>query len=252
MGSFATLLLLAILPLALSAPPGTNQQLTASQNITTKWPRGTYSLPMVDNELACPSSSGVYWQIGYRMQDTETAIIPLIGGNVWSSPCHLRGPYGKLYTQLNFCNKKDTSFDPDYDWPAGEYCVLRNGGSCPTGFSEGWIQWDDEDGFDNSNEAHGSLPDGVYDENTLLYFCCREDGTYDAPMQLPTADEFFLYQKNRNYCQEVEGMYVEQEFFKWDGENNWVDFNDYEGGSTPYNGGFDDDHRLYFCYYTPM
>ena len=133
MGSFATLLLLAILPLALSAPPGTSQQLTASQNITTKWPRGTYSLPMVDNEIACPSSSGVYWQIGYRIQDTETLIVPLIGGNVWSSPCHLRGPYGKLYTQLNFCNKKDTSFDPDYDWPAGEYCVLRNGGSCPTG-----------------------------------------------------------------------------------------------------------------------
>ncbi|XP_072033169.1 uncharacterized protein [Amphiura filiformis] len=219
---------------------------------TTRWPRGQYGIPMDDTISACPSNSGLYWQIGYRIQDTESIIVPLIGGNEWSSPCHLRGPYGKLYTQLNYCMKDDTSNDPDYDWPSGEYCVYRKGSSCPTGFTEGWIQWDDEDGVDNSNEAHGSLPDGVYDKNTLMYFCCREDRAYDTPIDLPTVDPFFLFQKNRNYCQQVNGMNVAQEFFKWDGENNLVDFKDYEGGMTPFNAGFDDDHKLYFCYYTPI
>ena len=104
-----------------------------------RWPRGQYALPMEDSVLACPSSSGVYFQIGYRIQDTETFIVPLIGGNKWSSPCHLRGPYGKLYTQMNFCTKVDTSIDPDYDWPAGEYCVYKKGGACPAGGSN--ITW---------------------------------------------------------------------------------------------------------------
>ena len=120
------------------------------------------------------------------------------------------------------------------------------------GFTEGWIQWDDEDGLDNSNEAYGSLPDGVYDKNTLLYFCCREDGAFDTAIDLPTANPFFLLQRNRDGCQRVNGMNVALEYFKWDGENDWVDFNDYEGGMTPYNGGYDDDHKLYFCYYTPI
>ena len=106
---------------------------TQEEEEKERWPRGQYALPMEDSVLACPSSSGVYFQVGYRIQDTETLIVPLIGGNEWSSPCHLRGPYGKLYTQLNFCNKVDTSEDPHYDWPAGEYCVYRKGGSCPTG-----------------------------------------------------------------------------------------------------------------------
>ena len=101
---------------------------------TSKWPRGQYGLPMEDTVISCPSSSGVYFQIGYRRQDTETLIVPLIGGNEWSSPCHLKGPYGKLFTQLNYCNKVDTANDPDYDWPAGEYCVYRKGGTCPAGW----------------------------------------------------------------------------------------------------------------------
>ena len=85
-----------------------------------------------------------------------------------------------------------------------------------------------------------------------MYFCCRQDGSYDKPIDLPTIDPFFLFQKNRNYCQKVNGMNVAQEFFKWDGENDLVDFKDYEGGSTPFNQGFDDDHKLFFCYYTPI
>ena len=124
MEKIVTILLFGVITLTTASP---------AQKAVTRWPRGQYGLPMEDSVGACPSNSGVYFQIGYRIQDTETFIIPLIGGNEWSDPCHLRGPYGKLFTQLNFCNKVDTSDDPEYDWPAGEYCVYRKGGSCPTG-----------------------------------------------------------------------------------------------------------------------
>lgn len=40
------------------------------------------------------------------------------------------------------------------------------------GFKEGFIQFNDQDIFTN-NKAGGTLPDGVYDGNTKIFFCCR-------------------------------------------------------------------------------
>ena len=40
------------------------------------------------------------------------------------------------------------------------------------GFQSGYIYWDDQD-ISNHNEAKGSLPDGEYNKNTKIYYCCR-------------------------------------------------------------------------------
>ncbi|XP_033637903.1 uncharacterized protein LOC117298694 [Asterias rubens] len=206
------------------------------------WPIGTYSLPMTDSLSGCPNSA-FFWTTGRRFQDTQD----LWANNQWSDPCHLPGPYARNNVQQNFCSKMDNLVtESDLDWDEGEYCIFKKG-ICPSGFAEGWIKWDDQDAL-NSNEASGVLPDGVYDHNTLIYFCCREDGDPTVPILLPTADPFYLFRKNGK-CQAVEGMTLIEEWFRWDGEDDFVDFTKYSDGSVPFMDSRDDDHKLYYCYY---
>ena len=99
------------------------------------WPSGLYTLPMADTQTECPSSkSGIPWEYGFRYQDTESLIVPLIGGNEWSSPNHLLGPHGKLHMQWNFCSKTDTRDDKNSTaWSPGKYCIMKMGTTCPLG-----------------------------------------------------------------------------------------------------------------------
>ena len=93
------------------------------------WPRGMYSLPRAEGQQ-CPSS----WAVGDRLQDTETALVPLIGGNDWSDPCHLMGPYTTRRITWNFCTKNTIIGDPvDVDWAPGDYCIMKKGTTCPSG-----------------------------------------------------------------------------------------------------------------------
>jgi len=133
---------------------------------TITWPTGTYGLPMTNSLSGCPNSA-FYWMTGRRYQDTED----LFPSNEWSNPCHLLGPYAKNNMQQNFCTKTQAviSEEDKLEWDAGEYCIFKKG-ACPTGFTEGWIKWDDQDIL-NSNTVSGELPDGVYDHNTLIYYC---------------------------------------------------------------------------------
>jgi hypothetical protein len=56
------------------------------------------------------------------------------------------------------------------------------------------------------NKQSGALPDGVFDANTKLWFCCRDDGPYSSPISLPIDRPFILLQNSEsNYCQTVEG-----------------------------------------------
>ncbi|KAK2547116.1 hypothetical protein P5673_033110 [Acropora cervicornis] len=116
-----------------------------------------------------------------------------------------------------------------------------------TGFSEGWIKWDDED-TKNSNLASGRRPDGTYREDTLLYFCCRSDGSADTPIELPIRLPFFLL-KHASKCQAVMGMRVIEEWLFWDCEdkenkNRW-------SGELP-ESLLAKDIKLFFCYYFQM
>jgi len=63
----------------------------------------------------------------------------------------------------------------DTKWPDGSYCILRAGGSCPSGFSVGEIGFDTED-TDNSDFSSGTYGD-AYDYghagSWALVLCCK-------------------------------------------------------------------------------
>ena len=61
--------------------------------------------------------------------------------------------------------------------------------------------WDDEDN-DNDNRQTGVYPDGVYNVNTKMYFCCREDGPPSREIFLPNDNPFYLLKRFES-CQEV-------------------------------------------------
>jgi len=48
----------------------------------------------------------------------------------------------------------------------------------------------------------GVLPDGSYNKNTKVEYCCRNDGSAERPIQLPSSAPFYLY-KMDDICQEV-------------------------------------------------
>ena len=116
-----------------------------------------------------------------------------------------------------------------------------------TGFQSGWIRWDDEDSR-NSNHFRGQLPDGVYNGNTRIYYCCRSDGYATNAIMLPNGSPFVLFKHNTHLCQEVKGMKVTSEHFYWDCEDSSP--NNQHGGSIPYAdvGG---NIRIEYCYYYP-
>jgi len=41
-----------------------------------------------------------------------------------------------------------------------------------SGFSNGYLYWDDAD-ESNKNTFAGILPDGTYNSNTKIYYCCK-------------------------------------------------------------------------------
>eukprot|EP00057_Strongylocentrotus_purpuratus_P009596 XP_011664070.1 PREDICTED: uncharacterized protein LOC100893299 [Strongylocentrotus purpuratus] len=210
--------------------------------IPITWPKGTYGLPMP--HIGCPNNH-FPWAEGWRYQDTED-----VGAdNRWSNPCHLKGPYWANNMNSNFCMKTKTTED-NYDWPfqQGVYCVYKKG-ECPSGLSEGFVYWDDED-FANTNDFDGEIPDGSYDKNTRIYYCCMTDGYASNPIYLPTDHPFFLMKFNHQ-CQEVYGMKVTNEYFRWDTTDVFP--NDDHGGAHPYPGVVKgDDIILEYCYYEPL
>ena len=137
------------------------------------WPDGRYCLPMPPNKQ-CPSG----WEAGYRRHDSDDS-----GKKRCYNKRHGYAPHIFNYCQdlgWGFCCKTRSKYPPKKFWPRGQYCIFRRGGSCPTGFDHGYIFWDDED-EDNNNGVSGSLPDGVYNRDTKIYFCCRNDGHYYYP-----------------------------------------------------------------------
>jgi hypothetical protein len=202
--------------------------------VPIEWPSGTYGLVRPSGS-GCPSG----WNSGYRYHDTEDSD----SNNQWSSTLHLAGFRAKNNMRWEFCMKL---FDNGigYQWPKGQYCILKKS-SCPHGFHDGWIFWDDED-HDNRNSAGGTLPDGTYDKNTKMGFCCRTDGNPDRAILLPTSKPFILVAAT-NRCQKVRGMSTYPQWFRWDDEDN--DNIDSRSGKAPYDTGGSKDHKLHFCYY---
>ncbi|WAR03064.1 hypothetical protein MAR_009622 [Mya arenaria] len=189
----------------------------------------------------CPMI-GVKWLQGWRKFDTENTNPDnyfTVGINSF-----LSGYFDLSHIETRFCIKNNSSFTSyDMIWPTGSYCILKYGGSCPSGFQSGFIHWDNED-KDNANARGGTLPDGVYDSDTRIYLCCRNDGLTSTAISLPV-DRPFILMRLSAVCQTV--MCVTEVLVRWDDED---DVNDSDrGGMHPYDDGSILDHRLYFCYY---
>ena len=80
------------------------------------------------------------------------------------------------------------------------------------------VIWDDEDSA-NQNSLGGLVPDGHYDRNTKIEYCCRTDGYASIPIALPTGSPFVLIKSKSKQCQKVKGMGVTAEYFYWDNED---------------------------------
>merc|ERR1719315_979032 len=115
-----------------------------------------------------------------------------------------------------FC-MKTTSSTGSGNWPAGNYCIYRKG-SCPSGFSYGYLQWEARDFGDNW--YNGDFPDGVcgYEDYQKLWYCCRSDGSYSTYIELPTEEPFLLI-SNDGHCQYVKGMSYHQQYIEVNSEN---------------------------------
>ena len=136
------------------------------------WPDGKYCLPMPRSQK-CPSG----WKTGERRHDTEDHH----GSRYCGVKRHGWVPYNvDLCRNLGwrFCCKDKANYPATRKtWPKGEYCIFRKGGLCPRGFASGYLYWDDED-RNNQNKYSGVRPDGDYNRNTKMYFCCRNDAPY--------------------------------------------------------------------------
>ncbi|CAH1789306.1 unnamed protein product [Owenia fusiformis] len=221
------------------------------------WPSGFYGLPRVGplNESipldGCPTigSEGFVWSTGDRYFDTENTF----SSNSWTTGIHFPLTYGKDDIRLHFCMKTTdyAAICVPNTWPTGSYCLYRaSGQACPTGFEDGWLKWDDENIF-NSNSFSGELPYGIYDHNTKIHFCCRDDDSVSTPIHLPTDQPFYMFPKTTGACQAVMGMTSILELFHFDCEDYLIAANSLvdTGGNTPYLSTSGVNVDLYICYY---
>ena len=87
-------------------------------------------------------------------------------------------------------------------WPDGKYCMYKKGSSCPTGLDEGFVIWDDEN-KDNKNSREGVLPEGLFNEDTKIFFCCSTTGSASQEITLPNKAPFLLFAYDSILCQKV-------------------------------------------------
>ena len=132
-------------------------------------------------------------------------------------------------------------------WNTGFLKEMSIGLFCRAGLNEGYIKWDDED-HKNKNSISGALPDGTYNHNTLIQYCCRTDGYATNEIILPADKPFVLFKANSHQCQKVRGMVASEEYFYWDCEDSST--KNGAGGSRP-RATVDKNILMHYCYYIP-
>ncbi|GFO31145.1 metalloendopeptidase [Plakobranchus ocellatus] len=160
-----------------------------------KFPGGKYTLPA--HRSGCPDDS---FALGSRTQYND-------GGNKNSSNYALGGDISDKQVEQQFCSK--TPDGSDWKWPGADFCVYRKGGKCPKGFDEGFVQYNDRPTSTERNAVSGELPDGVFDENTRLEFCCQNMGFSNDELYLPSRKPFVLIKHPKKECHQVRGMHFE-------------------------------------------
>ncbi|KAK6185631.1 hypothetical protein SNE40_007823 [Patella caerulea] len=214
-----------------------------------KWPSGHYTL--IAPHTGCPDGrfdegSLTHWSDGRNWHKYT-----------WSEPkgrrLHLKGAHTWKRHTYYFCTSKNYS-PLGGEWPRGSYCILRKGGECPIGFKSGFIQFDNEIRSRRmSNSNHGELPDGEYGKDTLIQFCCRDDGLESQPIELPNDKPMILFQAKflgGDSCQVVSGMSHLLEFFVFDNIDTGISqLNGSVPRSSIYRGR---EFLIYYCYYEPL
>lgn len=97
------------------------------------------------------------------------------------------------------------------------------------------------------NRFGGTLPDGIYDGDTEISFCCRIDGNKSSPIPLPISKPFYLLAYGSSECQRVKGALVTEEFIQYDTED--TDNIDDWDGSHPDINTESDFPTITYCYY---
>ncbi|XP_068744791.1 uncharacterized protein [Montipora capricornis] len=116
----------------------------------------------------------------------------------------------------------------------------------------GWVRWDDENThIDYPNSLGGEVPDGIYGENTVIYFCCSTSGKNSEAILLPHKFPFYLIAFGSSRCQKVLNHKVTSEYLQFDDEdqgnsNAYSHISPFGAGEDPYN------NRIYYCYYEPI
>ncbi|XP_022783076.1 uncharacterized protein LOC111323895 isoform X2 [Stylophora pistillata] len=207
------------------------------------WPAGSYGIPKPVS--GCPLTTGFQWEKGWRAHDTNG----VSSNNSRSHDFHLDAKVDESKVQRSFCIKTSTIDDHNRpNWPQGRYCIYKKG-TCPANFKEGYVYWDDDDSNKNKNKRSGTLPDGTFNENTRIEFCCRSDGEKDTPILLPSDSPFFLLAYKSDKCQMVKWAIARAEWIYYDTQNN--NNMDGRGGGFPYDAREREQHqKIYYCYYT--
>jgi len=220
--------------------------LTEGFSHAAQWPAGKYGLPMAKS--GCPTANGFSWDVGYIYQDLEdnnslttTSLNFHLNAAVLAS--------GDIYQRFCMKTNKSTSIDIGRaNWPYGNYCIYKKGSRCPWGLVEGYVLWDDENGRSgvNLNFHNGSLPNGDYNQDTKILFCCQSVGSPDSPVELPIDTPFYLIAFNNKKCQEVLKTIHTTEYIRYDTEND----NNHDKQAYPYPFGADlYPPYIYYCFY---
>merc|ERR1711976_184078 len=204
------------------------------------FPKGTYALPKANN--ICPKYGFKTW---FYYQDTED----YYNGNRWPSDMGMSGIFKSDVFRLNVCTHPNANKGQSYDWPAGNYCIMKMG-ECPTGFDSGSITWDDENDFNANGRKNAGAPDGVFADDTTVEYCCREDGSAARGIKLPISRAFYLLRYKGETCQKVAEMNVKEEVVQWDDEDTGN--SNSKSGAHPMDSGNSVNHRLHYCLYTPL
>ncbi|CAG2230280.1 unnamed protein product [Mytilus edulis] len=167
--------------------------MTETQQLTiaaVSWPYGRFSIPKP--KTGCPSG----WSEGWRYQDNEDDII--INIVIFSESHHFYGTFGED-TEMYYCTKQS----PAVQDPGHVEIIVLQDMMVPARFCTGFIYWDDEDNA-NANQKSGVLPDGVYNRNTKINYCCRSDGSSYSYINLPTSKPFICTNTPRHASVYVE------------------------------------------------
>ena len=120
---------------------------------------------------------------------------------------------------------------------------------------EGSVKWDDED-KDNNNEKKGTLPDGTYNKDTTIKYCCQDKGHWYNAVQLPVDRPFYLLPHNsasfkNPKCQLVKWAMSWSEYIKYD-TNDWVNSDELKGSHVFVHSSGKSILTINYCYYKGM